>query len=100
MATNGSNANNGAASSTPLLTLQYAEGKTNPGDAVYAMAGTYTANAGNDVVLINRSGTISAPITYTAYSGTRPVIDTSNGWYGFEIVGDAQSHTSISAPTT
>ena len=106
VATNGSDSNNGTTTSSPFLTLQRPATATQLGDTVSVMSGTYTAPcAGCDVVKILQSGTSSAPITYTAYNGTRPLIDTSQSWQGFhidasyitvegfEIVGAAQSVT-------
>ena len=110
VATNGSDSNNGISTSTPFQTLQTAESVTKSGDIVYVMSGTYSAPcAGCDVVEICISGTSSAPITYTAYPGTRPIINTSSGWQGFdvdasyitiegfEIEGDAKSITQTQA---
>ena len=100
----GSNANAGTDSGSPLATLQYAEGLTNPGDTVLIMSGTYTSAApGENILLIDRSGTASAPITYEAYPGQRPILSFSNAWAavrisanyitieGLEIVGNAAS---------
>ncbi len=106
VSTSGSDSNSGTSTASPFLTLQTAANATQPGDTVYVMAGTYTAPCqGCDVVEILQSGTASSPITYTAYSATRPVIDTSSSWQGFhidasyitvegfEIVGNARSVT-------
>ena len=103
----GSNANAGTSTVRPFKTIQYAAGLTMPGDTVMVMAGTYTNDSpGGNVLFVNRSGTASAPITFEAYIGQRPVLQFANSWAairvsanyivlsGFEIVGNSASITS------
>jgi hypothetical protein len=100
----GSNAHGGLSPSAPLATLQYAAGVTNPGDTVFVMNGTYTnASPGGNVLFVNRSGTMTAPIVFKAYPGQHPVLRTANSWAsirvsanyivldGFELIGNAAS---------
>ena len=65
---NGSDSANGSAS-TPWRTLQKAANSVPAGSTVYIRAGTYAA------FTMTRSGTASAPITFAAYPGEKPVID-------------------------
>ncbi len=103
-AATGVNFGPGTSVKAPLATIQYAEGLTNPGDTVMVMNGTYTNPApGSDILLIDRSGTAAAPITYQAYPGQHPVLRYTNAWAaiavmanyivlnGFEVVGNAAS---------
>ena len=98
----GSNGNTGTSNATPFATIQYAAGMTQPGDRVLIMDGTYDNNApGDNVLLISRSGTASAPIVYAAMPGQHPVLQGSQTWAvvrvsadyveldGLEIEGDA-----------
>ena len=68
-ATGGSDSNPGT-ESRPFKTIQYAVNKLNAGDTLLVRSGTYV-----EVVVIRRSGTVSAPITIAAYPGESPVID-------------------------
>jgi hypothetical protein len=101
----GSDKNAGTSSTAPLATLQAAENLVTAGDTVEVMNGTYTGPAGGDVLLITKSGTASAPITFEAMPGQSPVINSSGAWnailiqssyiiiQGFTVVGDAASIT-------
>jgi parallel beta-helix repeat protein len=81
----GSDNNAGTSASAPLASLQAAEGLVKPGDTVEVMNGTYTGQAGGDVVDITTSGTASAPITFEAAPGATPVINSAGTWQGIEI---------------
>ena len=101
----GLDSNSGTSASSPFATIQQAADRTQPGDKVEVMAGTYSANAATGYVLaISRSGAAGAPIVYEGYNGARPVITLPNGgvaavqinasyvtFSGFELVGNAQS---------
>ncbi|TCN59512.1 putative secreted protein (Por secretion system target) [Flavobacterium circumlabens] len=56
------------------LTIQQAANKTNAGDIVYFLTGTYNFTG----LTINRSGTPSAYITYSAAPGALPVLQCQN----------------------
>jgi hypothetical protein len=107
---NGNDGNTGLGPepSKALRYIQTAANKTNPGDTVYVMNGTYWDN-GNPILTITRSGTANAYITYKAYPGHTPILRVSQGAWdhilvkgasyinieGFEIYGWSQnlSHT-------
>src|SRR6202161_4652580 len=82
----GSNNNAGTSESAPLATLQDAANLVKPGDTVEVMNGTYTTGGNGDVLDITTSGTASAPITFEAAPGQTPVINSSGGWNGINIV--------------
>ena len=65
----GLNTNNGDIN-TPWKTIRYGANQLAPGDTLYVRGGTY-----GEAVLVNSSGTATAPITITAYPGEFPVID-------------------------
>jgi uncharacterized protein YjdB len=102
VATTGSDANPGT-SALPFRTLQQAANVVNPGDGVLVSDGVYTG--GSTVVLITRSGTSSAWITFTAAHKWGAVIDgqrnaSSSGvsirgnfirFQGFEVRGSDRS---------
>lgn len=71
VSTSGSD-NNAGTASAPWRTIQKAANMVNPGDTVLVRGGTYSGR-----VLITRSGTASAWITFKNYSGEKPVIDGS-----------------------
>jgi hypothetical protein len=78
----GSDSANGLSTTTAFLTLQHAEGVTQPGDTVYVMNGTYTNSCPSCAVLdIAIPGTPSNWITYEAYPGQTPTLS-FNGWEG------------------
>lgn len=102
----GSDSNNGTSASTPFRTIQKAADRTNPGDTVNVMNGTYAP------FMISRSGSASGGyITYQAYPGQRPTVKKDGrAWDGillynsksgpsyividgFNVVGNAQSVT-------
>ena len=101
-ATGNDDANDGLSISKPFLTIQHAADLTIPGDVVNVLNGTYRTNAGGDtIVTIARSGAPNRWITYRAYPGHRPRLE-SKGWAaigvsgaayivveGFELIGNA-----------
>jgi hypothetical protein len=82
----GSDNNAGTSGSAPLFSLQAAEALVKPGDTVEVMDGIYTGPAYGNVLTISTSGTGSAPITFEAAPGQTPVINSSGGWNGINIV--------------
>lgn len=107
------NDNNTGLGPEPTKALRYiqtAANKTNPGDTVYVMNGTYWDN-GNPILTITRSGTANAYITYKAYPGHTPVLRVSQGaWHhilvkgasyinieGFEIYGWSENLSNTEA---
>jgi parallel beta-helix repeat protein len=90
----GNDNNNGLSASSPFKTIQQAANLTNPGDTVLIMNGVYTNdNPSGGVLSITRSGTSNAPITYKAYPGDSPKLQ-SNGWYGI-LITDGASYIKI-----
>ena len=81
----GSDSASGLSATSAFRTLQHASNLSQPGDVIYAMNGTYTAAtpAGN-VLVITRSGTLANWITYKAYPGQKPAIE-SKGWSAVEF---------------
>ena len=69
VSTTGSDTNSGAFTS-PVQSLTKAAQLAQPGDTVMVHGGVY-----NNLVLIGKSGTASAPITFKAVEGEKPVID-------------------------
>lgn len=71
----------------PWATLNHAQDVVVPGDTVYLRGGTYDLDKAADdcagqtdrvsVIPLTTSGTSSAPITYAAYPGERPILDFS-----------------------
>ncbi len=95
--------------STPYRTIQYAADRTNPGDTVYVMNGTYNETSNQGVFIVTRSGAPGEYITYKAYPGHKPKLHTSTAWNhilirsasyirieGFEIEGN-NANLSLSA---
>lgn len=77
---NGSDSNSGLSTTSSFKTIQKAADLTNPGDTVLIRNGSYTE------VVINRSGTASAWITYKAYPGHYPKLQLQqNRWNGVLI---------------
>ncbi|MEK5056936.1 hypothetical protein BK126_18580 [Paenibacillus sp. FSL H7-0326] len=87
--------------STPFRTIQYAADRTNPGDTVYVMNGTYSETNNEAVLKVTRSGNENAYITYKNYPGHSPKLTTDSAWNhilvasasyirieGFEIAGN------------
>ncbi|MFO0940864.1 MAG: right-handed parallel beta-helix repeat-containing protein [Pirellulales bacterium] len=86
----GSDLNNGKTLERPFRTLQKAADQTLPGDTVWILNGTYTAEgSGSTVLFISRSGTANNWIRYKAYPGNLPVIRTGSHWSGITVGGAA-----------
>jgi parallel beta-helix repeat protein len=82
VAGSGSDQNSGLTPQSAFRNLQTAAARTQPGDTVYVMDGTYThPNAFDNILTVTRSGTPDAWITYKAYPGQRPRL-VSRNWHG------------------
>ncbi len=82
-AVTGSDSNNGLTSSSAFKTIQKAADRTNPGDTVFIMNGTYSEakvlfSIHASVLYISRSGNANAYITYKNYPGHQPKISGVN----------------------
>src|SRR5215470_1417084 len=77
----GSDSNSGTSSTAPFLTITKAANRTNPGDIVNVMNGTYGP------FMISRSGSQSGGyITYQAYPGQHPtILKNGNLWDGIQL---------------
>lgn len=83
----GNDSNTGKSEKTAFRTLQKAADLVNPGDVVYVGDGVYTSkntSNGSAVLLIKRSGTADAWITWKALDGQYPVI-CPDGWGGITV---------------
>lgn len=84
----GSDSNSGTSAGKALRTIQEAADRTEPGDTVSIMNGTYKEpRKGSDVVSVTRSGKAGAPITFRAHPGHKPVINPVTGWNGIAVDG-------------
>jgi hypothetical protein len=72
----GSDQNAGVTKENAFRTVGKAATLVNPGDTVWLLDGQY------DPVVLNRSGTASAPITWKAYPGNTPEIAYGSSWKG------------------
>lgn len=77
VATTGSDANSGSWAQ-PFLTLQKAADAVKAGDMVIVRDGTYSGAPGREFLVITRSGTASAPITFRAEHKWRAVLYGNN----------------------
>ncbi|MDZ8187289.1 MAG: right-handed parallel beta-helix repeat-containing protein [Nostoc sp. ChiSLP02] len=87
----GNDTNDGLTTNTAFRTLQKAADKVSrPGDTVYVMNGTYTRTDSPKEVLVvwQKQGTSTAPITFKAYPGHKPVIKSKNS-FGINIAGSS-----------
>ncbi|WP_298915044.1 choice-of-anchor Q domain-containing protein [uncultured Nostoc sp.] len=85
VSSNGNDKNSGLSTSSAFKTLERAADLTDPGDTVLIMNGVYKNTSKVGAVLnIKRSGRANAWITYKAYPGHRPRLQ-SNGWQGVSI---------------
>lgn len=82
----GSNSNNGLSESSPLLSIQTAVDRAQPGDTVLVRQGTYSypQNPGGDVVVVRNYGQPGAWISLKAYPGETPVIRSVN-WSAIKV---------------
>lgn len=71
VSTTGSDSNNGTDLATPFRTINKCAQLIVAGDTCYVRGGTYTESGG---VLLDSSGTQSAPIKLLAYPGENPII--------------------------
>lgn len=84
----GSDNNSGTSTSNAFRTLNHAAAQTNPGDTVLVMDGTYKASGSSTASLdIKRSGTADNWITYKAYPGHSPLIQSNGAWQAVRIDG-------------
>jgi hypothetical protein len=81
----GSDQNDGLSPSLPLRTPQRAADRTEPGDVVEFMNGTFPYSGPDIMLNITRSGAPDAWITYRAHPGHRPVFTATNGWEHIRI---------------
>ncbi|MEH2396509.1 right-handed parallel beta-helix repeat-containing protein [Nostoc sp.] len=89
VSSNGNDRNSGLSTSSAFRTLDRAANLTDPGDTVLIMNGVYKNTSKVGTVLdIKRSGRANAWITYKAYPGHRPKLQ-SNGWHGVSISNGA-----------
>jgi len=81
----GNDKNSGLTPSSPFKTPQRAANLTKPGDTVLLMNGVYkNSSPSGSVLVITRSGSSKAWITYKAYPGHSPKIKL-DGWHGVWI---------------
>ncbi|MFE1232809.1 sigma-70 family RNA polymerase sigma factor [Streptomyces sp. NPDC058745] len=84
----GNDSNRGTSAGSPFRTIQKAADLAEPGDVVAVMNGTYSEpRKGSNVLTVKRSGRPGAPITFTAYTGHRPVIHPKTAWNGISVHG-------------
>lgn len=87
-ANSGSNSNSGRSESDAFRTLNYAMEKTEPGDTVLVMNGTYEEDDTRKATLRiteNKGGTEGNWITYKAYPGHSPLIQSNGYWFAIDI---------------
>jgi len=95
VSTTGDNSSNGLTIGTAWKNVYYAVSQTAPGDTIYVLDGTYYDNL---TIVINdaRDGTITNPLTITAYNGT-PILDGTDSEtvdvYAFTIQGSSAYST-------
>lgn len=87
----GNDSNDGLTTTTAFRTLQKAADIVSiPGDKVYVMNGTYTRTDSSKEILViwEKKGTATAPITFKAYPGDKPVIKSQNS-YAINVLGSS-----------
>ena len=85
-ANSGSDSNSGNSIANAFRTLNHAVSKTNPGDTVLVMNGTYIGSGNSTATLrINRAGTADNWITYKAYPGHSPLIQSNGAFQAIRI---------------
>ncbi|MBW4471867.1 MAG: DUF4347 domain-containing protein [Stenomitos rutilans HA7619-LM2] len=85
----GSDSNDGSSTSQAFRSLQKAADLVQAGDTVLVMDGTYTSGSTKATLAIrNKQGTEENPITFKAYPGANPVID-SQGASAISISGSS-----------
>jgi Right handed beta helix region/Protein of unknown function (DUF1565) len=95
VAPTGSDSNNGSSSSTPFRTIQKCASVAVAGDTCQVAGGTY-----RETVTPARSGTSSAPITFAAAPGSRPVIDGTDAVTGWTLDSGSIYKTSVTLSGT
>ncbi len=86
----GVDSHDGKTMATAFRTLNRAAAFVKPGDVVLALNGTYSDDARGAVLGLNTAGTADAWITYRAYPGHTPVIQTNGIWGGITFGAAAQ----------
>jgi len=87
-ANTGSNNNSGLSASNAFRTLNYTMDRTRPGDTVLVMNGTYIEeNTSRATLRITerQGGTADNWITYKAYPGHSPRIQSNGHWFAIDI---------------
>lgn len=84
VATNGSDANNGA-QSTPFKTIQKAANVANPGTTIYVADGVYS-----ECVTISRSGTVNARIVFKSTNKWGAKVNGTSSSFRFKIADGTQ----------
>ncbi|WP_375515007.1 choice-of-anchor D domain-containing protein, partial [uncultured Nostoc sp.] len=86
----GNDKNDGLKEGSAFRTLQQAADLVQAGDTVYVMNGTYTNTYPNILSISDKHGTEAAPITFTAYPGHTPVLQTHDkNWNAISITGSS-----------
>ncbi|NOK58328.1 MAG: DUF1565 domain-containing protein [Chloroflexi bacterium AL-W] len=86
----GDDSNDGLSDTTPFRTLQQAADLTEAGDTVLVMNGVYRNEQPNtNILTITRSGTADEWITYKAYPGHTPQLESTDNWHAININGAA-----------
>jgi hypothetical protein len=101
----GTDSNNGTSQDKPFKTLQKASDRTNPGDTVFVMDGTFVKRNAS-ILTITRSGQPEAYVTYKALPGHHPkILCGGTVWNiilvlanyiiidGLEVIGDNENIT-------
>lgn len=86
----GNDNSNGLSTNSAFRTLQKAANLVKAGDTVYVMNGTYEngSSSAQFMILYQKNGTASAPITIKAFPGHNPVIRSKSS-YAINIVGSS-----------
>jgi hypothetical protein len=86
----GKDSNNGLSTNTAFRTLQKAANLVKAGDTVYVMNGTYDNGSSNGqiMVLYQKQGQATAPITFKAFPGHNPLIRSKTS-FAINIVGSS-----------
>lgn len=85
----GNDDNDGLTKNSPFRSLQKAANLTKPGDVVLVMNGIYSeSDSENNILTITNSGTPDRPITYRAFPGHKPQLQSQN-WHAISVAGAA-----------
>ncbi|HIS50735.1 MAG TPA: hypothetical protein IAA80_09555 [Candidatus Gallacutalibacter pullistercoris] len=77
---NGSDENDGLSVESAFKSIQAAHDISLPGDTIYIMDGVYGQTSNEGSLVISRSGLPDAYITYKAYPGHHPVLNSGDAW--------------------